>query len=137
MLKSNNFSVPRPTGIMGTLPAFSLPLRSSFNGVILARAKSADFWFHFPSIEVLLRPWADCYLCTSGPRHLSNGPVILFYDLGPELSENQTCIDIICGCSLGRMTLHPAIKSLQQPPRSFLFALWGQGICNLHKAVRF
>lgn len=62
---------------MGTLPAFSLPLlEAELCGIILARAKSADFWFLFPS-EV----YCDLgQIVISVPlfRHLSNGLMILF-----------------------------------------------------------
>lgn len=107
------------TGIMGTLPAFSLPLlEAELCGVILARAKSADFWFLFPS-RGLLRPWADCYLCTSISSSVQWAddtvlPVLRSYP------ENQAC-DIICGCSLGRMTyISHKISATTAPEVSYL-----------------
>lgn len=90
---------------MGTLPAFSLPLsEAELCGVILARAKGADFRSLFPS-EVHCDLGQIVHLCTSISSSVQWAddtvlPVLQNYP------ENQMCIDIICGCSLSCMTLH-------------------------------
>ena len=93
------------TGIIGTPPAFSLSLSGAgLCGVMLARAKGIDFWSLFAS-EFQCDLEQIIHLCTSISSSVqwADGTVLPVLQSYP---ENQRCIKMVWGCSLGCMTLY-------------------------------